>query len=703
MSVIRSITCAGAIVTALALSTTAHAQQDYRDWAEGYGSLYHHQDSGIVELVRLGTSSRPGLPQHAVVVSLDLDEVDSGRKNAILFECGMHAREWIAAESCFRLVDYLVENRDTDEVQDLLDRVDVWVIPQTNPAGRLIDDRSWGDPTNFHYTCRGGSDEGEACDNDSDCGGVGATCDTNGWRTNANTDSCDHGVDLARNWSTDWDNAPTCSTGDFMKYRGDDPFSEPETRNLRRFVHNHMITSVAIVHANTQGVDGTWNAPGPGGDHSAIEAIEAAVVAETTGSGLSPDPKLGRPTSIGNSVGQFSAWLRWPSDTVGEPDEGTVRGIPTMFFELPFPGSAYYGSDFQHASGDGSSSLHMSGEDVDSLIDRSVVPAFLELIRQARTPGCPKASNGSDISSACVSTDVALVGARIGGGSTGPGRLSINPTARTEYVRSGRHWATIAVQNHGTSNRTVDLKVTAEMKKPAGWDPVFTSTHTFVNLLPDDRGVLRTAVPLLAVDGHAEEYRLTISLDSDGDATRDLDNTKIYRFTVEPPLKLDLTLIPHEGFGGFTTTGTAPVFTVDVPRATLSGIDLSKLRPDLTLYAHRPDLGVRPLTWTAPLPVSTWKVGSDGSRTLTPTSGPVASIRLQELKTSAGSQMRVSLVLADARFAAHLKRSTAAVLEIRSDAVGLAWDAVAEHTAGYRPLSTAGRKLPDVKDDPHDE
>ena len=71
MSVIRSITCAGAIVTALALSTTAHAQQDYRDWAEGYGSLYHHQDSGIVELVGWWLRQDDPLPVERMAEILD--------------------------------------------------------------------------------------------------------------------------------------------------------------------------------------------------------------------------------------------------------------------------------------------------------------------------------------------------------------------------------------------------------------------------------------------------------------------------------------------------------------------------------------------------------------------------------------------------------------------------------------------------------
>ena len=180
---------------------TAKSVMDYTHWAEG-AIIMIAQDlfSSKANAISIGESSRDGISQLAIKYGLDPDQEDDATKNAVVFECGMHAREWYAAESCYWLMDYLYRHYQDEQVQELLSEVDVWIIPQSNPAGRDLDDPALGDPTEYTYVCKGGVDSGSTCDLDSDC--------SSGWRTNANKTSCDVGVDLARNFSSGWNSAP---------------------------------------------------------------------------------------------------------------------------------------------------------------------------------------------------------------------------------------------------------------------------------------------------------------------------------------------------------------------------------------------------------------------------------------------------------------------------------------------------------------
>jgi hypothetical protein len=273
-----------AILTAVLAGPAPAAQQTYRDYSLGtLGMIAQSMVYDEANLIVLGESSTPGIYQTAMLISRKADMMeDAGARNVILFECGMHGREFFAAESCYWLIDHLLQNLDSVGVKDLLRRADVWVIPQSNPAGRMIDDLRWGDPTRFFYFCDDGPDVGQPCETNDDCGSPGQ-CWTAGWRSNANHDDCELGTDLARNYSGGWDDATaTCGTdlcvggtldgrpcpsagcpggsckNRRMWYRGDNPFSEPESLNLRRFVHNHMISMAAVVHTDGQTLENRW-------------------------------------------------------------------------------------------------------------------------------------------------------------------------------------------------------------------------------------------------------------------------------------------------------------------------------------------------------------------------------------------------------------------------------------------------------------
>jgi hypothetical protein len=258
-------------------------------------------------VISLGESSKAGIDQYALLIADDADAQDDGEKNVVLFECAMHAREWYAAESCFWLADYLVNNRNDPVVQELLEQVDVWIIPHTNPAGRDNDDPGLGDPTAYTWFCKGGPNVGKDCASDADCPGIADGCYDQGWRGNAATSNCFAGTDLARNWSSGWNTASSsCTSSDFTTFRGNHPFSTAETRNLRSFVHNHMISMAAVVHSNAQKVGHHWSSTS---DAAAWIQDDLWGLNDTAiGAWGDPDPALAEEVT-GVGVGQFSGWL----------------------------------------------------------------------------------------------------------------------------------------------------------------------------------------------------------------------------------------------------------------------------------------------------------------------------------------------------------------------------------------------------------
>src|SRR5262245_59047333 len=199
---VLAITVAAGAVSALAAQAQAPILMNYNDVSELGVALQWLSVSRHAQLFTIGQSldyktdvRRPVIyPIQAIRISGSTDEAitDDGRKNAILFECGSHPREWLATESCLTLATHLVTNAEdnTTDVPDLLANVDVWIVPLTTPAGRAIDDTHGGDPRFFD----------RSVDELVDPGGRGR-----GWRGNGDTrGGCTLGVNVARNFSAGW-------------------------------------------------------------------------------------------------------------------------------------------------------------------------------------------------------------------------------------------------------------------------------------------------------------------------------------------------------------------------------------------------------------------------------------------------------------------------------------------------------------------
>jgi len=279
------------------------AKMDYHDVSEADNLLLLLDASPHARLFTIGYSydykTDPGNPSarriRAIRISADTpDSVeDNYQKNAILFECGMHPREWLTSESCLMLAKYLVDHiADTGTaVPELLRAVDVWIIPMSNPAGRAIDDTHGGDPTQYSTSPL-----------------------ADGWRGNGDTRLCQYGVNVARNFSRGFNDAGAtvyCSGN----YRGFAPFSTSEASALRQFVENHNISMVVLLHSPGQQI---WNQWGNGDTAGNFVINEAARIWRAGWSNPSDQTRydLAR-EGVGGGNGQFSAWLSYPSTRSG--------------------------------------------------------------------------------------------------------------------------------------------------------------------------------------------------------------------------------------------------------------------------------------------------------------------------------------------------------------------------------------------------
>lgn len=120
----------------------------------------------------------------------------------VLFTCNQHAREHLTTEMCLHLVERFTTDPGSRE---LVDTREIYVLPQVNPDGS-------------EYDISGGR--------------------YHGWRKNRQG----QGTDLNRNWGHEWG----CCGGSSGNpgsgtFRGDAPFSAPETRAVADFVNSRVV------------------------------------------------------------------------------------------------------------------------------------------------------------------------------------------------------------------------------------------------------------------------------------------------------------------------------------------------------------------------------------------------------------------------------------------------------------------------------
>jgi murein tripeptide amidase MpaA len=202
--------------------------------------MYHNVDEIETAISNLA-SAHPGLAEridlpegsadlHRTVGCLCMGTLGADAADAALFIFGQHAREWVPPEVALAFAADMLHaythgegltyggmSYSAAQIRQVLDTINVFVVPCVNPDGRI-------------FTMS------------SDDSGI------RGWRRNRNTAhhaTC-HGVDLNRNYDFAFDldryfsassdvhgftSENPCNTD--QVYQGPEPFSEPESRNIR--------------------------------------------------------------------------------------------------------------------------------------------------------------------------------------------------------------------------------------------------------------------------------------------------------------------------------------------------------------------------------------------------------------------------------------------------------------------------------------
>ena len=133
----------------------------------------------------------------------------------VLINGTQHAREWIAGAVATCVADRMVRDADHDPaIRDFLDHTDLWVVPVVNPDG-------------YQYTWAG----------------------HRYWRKNRRGG---FGVDLNRNFAVGWGGDGSSGNPRSDIYRGEYPFSEPESAALRDLVKRERIARHIDFHAYGQ-------------------------------------------------------------------------------------------------------------------------------------------------------------------------------------------------------------------------------------------------------------------------------------------------------------------------------------------------------------------------------------------------------------------------------------------------------------------
>lgn len=734
MKTVRLMFALFSVASLLPLSPGQAAPINYRNWVEGHIHMFQQAAKyPEASVVLLGRSSHPAIGQWAIRISEDDAKEDDSSKNAVLFECGMHAREWYAAESCYWLMDYLLEKRETRVVADLLSEVDVWLIPQSNPAGRHIDDLAMGDPTKFVHYCEAGGNAGNECVTDGDC--PDSRCYRSGWRANANRSTCRAGVDIARNFSRGWSNGDAlcvprlCDDGgtrqcmtdsdcrgstecktSLGRYRGEAPFTEYESLNLRQFVNNHMLSMAAVVHGPDQKIWNLWyneHAPsrtmtdrlaalstdGVGGhnprycrENNAPCFAHADCVG--AGGGICDAAPMMPVVGVGDGGGQFSGWLARTSDATGDLDQGTRRAISTFFFEVPMVGDRY-APPYQEGAMDGSNIYHLSGQLMEDVWEDMLRELFLYVIRQARSPACPVGENLLLDRQACLRHDYGLTGAKISSSPDAAGSLEYDVASREETLALGSYQIVYAVQNFSASEGA-STEATVTVRRDG---VVVDQTMHAIALATGMRETF--SVPLPLPPGPPSEYQVTISLADDGFWN---NNRKTFKFRTRSPLGQELATAAATG-------------RVKVRRDRRAGTDTVRLRAKLETDAHvRPDLSglvstlfeltpheTTELRLSAPAG-SRWSVKDRrGRRDWSYEGEDGVEIRLTERRKKRGAGYRLSIIASAAGVEAGLTGAQAFAATVHVDLEGAAGPQPLEVRVlarGKKPRVDGNRPLP---------
>ncbi|HEV2757207.1 MAG TPA: M14 family metallopeptidase [Actinomycetota bacterium] len=204
------------------------------------------KNKSLVKLFEMKRPSLEGRTVYGVEIAADVKKVDG--RPIFYLDALHHAREWPAAEFTMIYAHYLVEEFGKNpQITNLLKKARVIVVPIVNVDG-------------FDYSRESVLSANETVAHQTDL--TGAANGFEGyWRKNrrsltgvtvpvAQKNPDAYGVDPNRNYSYEWGDTHGGSSSSQLDatYRGEAPFSEPETQNVRDIILGRNVTGVITNH-----------------------------------------------------------------------------------------------------------------------------------------------------------------------------------------------------------------------------------------------------------------------------------------------------------------------------------------------------------------------------------------------------------------------------------------------------------------------
>jgi hypothetical protein len=223
---------------------------DYEAELEGLAADH----PGLVRLLDASELPHPSLEGrrvYGVEIGHDVGSTTDGRP--VFLMLGLHhAREWPSGEHSMEFAIDLVEGYGTDaRITELLEQARVIVVPVVNPDG-FDQSRKWGDLADLREVDDGGivsivGTPGNAYKR-KNCRAVDGEVPPPGSCEVTSPGGFGLGVDLNRNYGGLWGGAGASSVFAHATYRGAEPFSEPETENVRHLVSRRHVTTLITNH-----------------------------------------------------------------------------------------------------------------------------------------------------------------------------------------------------------------------------------------------------------------------------------------------------------------------------------------------------------------------------------------------------------------------------------------------------------------------
>jgi hypothetical protein len=247
----NSVTAAYAAVTDV--SPLPSGRDSYRSLADYEADLDRlaAEHPGVVKPLTLPHPTLEGRQVRGVEITQDVAAADG--KPVFLMMGLHHAREWPSGEHAIEFAFDLAKGFGTDErITGLLQQARVIVVPVVNPDGF---DQSYeqGQFVDLREVDQGGTvailgTPGNAYKRKNCRLGDGITSTPPGVCSTPSPGGYGIGVDLNRNYGGFWGGPGAEAEPVGPTYRGEGPFSEPETRNVRELVSTRQVTTLITNH-----------------------------------------------------------------------------------------------------------------------------------------------------------------------------------------------------------------------------------------------------------------------------------------------------------------------------------------------------------------------------------------------------------------------------------------------------------------------